>query len=93
MQLPFGQGAMFQAYFEDISPMLSRLTARRWPIYLGPREVWREVGDREAGQREVFIQDPDGYQLMLAQSIGERPIVKSSIAPLSMGSEPVGTRG
>ena len=38
------------------------------------REIWRRTGDVESGQREVFVQDPDGYLLMLAQNIGTRPI-------------------
>ncbi len=74
MQSPFGQGAMFQIYFKDITSILSALSTCAWPIYLGPREVWRKVGDREAGQKEVFVQDPDGYLLMLAQKVAERPL-------------------
>jgi catechol 2,3-dioxygenase-like lactoylglutathione lyase family enzyme len=72
MQPPFGQGAMFQIYLQSIEPVLSNLVAKNWSIYLGAREVWRKTGDRESGQREVFVQDPDGYLLMLAHSIGER---------------------
>lgn len=72
MQPPLGQGAMFQIYFEEIGSVLTNLAARNWPIYLGPREVWRKTGDRESGQEEVFVQDPDGYLVMLARSIGER---------------------
>lgn len=72
MQPPLGQGAMFQIYFHDISEILTKLVAQDWPIYLGPREVWRQTGDCASGQREVFVQDPDGYLLMLAHSIGER---------------------
>jgi len=72
MQPPLGQGAMFQIYFEEIASVWANLAAKHWPIYLGPREVWRKTGDRESGQREVFVQDPDGYLVMLAQSIGER---------------------
>ena len=72
MQPPLGQGAMFQIYFRDVGSTLANLVARNWPIYLGPREVWHKTGDRASGKREVFVQDPDGYLLMLAQSIGER---------------------
>jgi catechol 2,3-dioxygenase-like lactoylglutathione lyase family enzyme len=60
MQRPLGQGAMFQIYLQRIDSVLSNLAAESWPIYLGPREVWRKTGDRESGQREVFVQDPDG---------------------------------
>lgn len=65
---PLGQGAMFQLYFDHLEPVLAALQARNWPIYLGPREVWRRVGSEQNGQREVFVQDPDGYLLMLAES-------------------------
>ena len=71
---PLGQGAMFQIYLADIEPVLQALTVRNWPIYLGPREVWRRTGDRESGQKEVFVQDPDGYLIMVAHNIGERPL-------------------
>jgi hypothetical protein len=67
---------MFQIYFEEIYSILDTLAARHWPIYLGPRKVWRRTGDRESGQREVFLQDPDGYLLMLAESIGERAQIR-----------------
>jgi catechol 2,3-dioxygenase-like lactoylglutathione lyase family enzyme len=77
MQYPLGQGAMFQIYLRDIGAILTNLAAQNWPIYLGPREVWRQTEDRESGQQEVFVQDPDGYLLMLAQSIGERPQAKA----------------
>jgi catechol 2,3-dioxygenase-like lactoylglutathione lyase family enzyme len=69
---PLGQGAMFQVYVDTIEPILAALGAAGWPIYLGPREVWRRTGEQESGQREVFVQDPDGYLLMLANSIGRR---------------------
>jgi hypothetical protein len=44
------------------------------------------VGDRENGQREIFVQDPDGYLVMLAEEIGERfpnpgPLSGKSRAP------------
>jgi catechol 2,3-dioxygenase-like lactoylglutathione lyase family enzyme len=70
---PLGQGAMFQIYLSSLEPVLSRLRAHDWPIYLGPREIWRQTGDCETGQKEVFVQDPDGYLLMIAENIGRRP--------------------
>ncbi len=72
MQAPLGQGAMFQVCVDTIEPIVAALSAAGWPIYLGPREVWRRTGEQESGQREVFVQDPDGYLLMLASSIGRR---------------------
>jgi catechol 2,3-dioxygenase-like lactoylglutathione lyase family enzyme len=74
LDYPLGQGAMLQFYFRNIDAALAALEARNWPVYLGPREVWRRTGDCESGQREVFVQDPDGYLLMVAQNIGRRPL-------------------
>jgi catechol 2,3-dioxygenase-like lactoylglutathione lyase family enzyme len=80
MQHPLGQGAMFQIYLRDIGSILANLSVQKWPIYLGPREVWRQTGDRETGQHEFFVQDPDGYLLMLAQNIGERALLSGHSA-------------
>ena len=71
---PLGQGAMFQFYLDNVGPVIDRLHSQNWPIYLGPREIWRQVGNSEHGQLEVFVQDPDGYLLVLAQHIGKRPL-------------------
>lgn len=73
LDYPLGQGAMFQIYLENVELTLERLRACKWPIYLGPREVWRQVGDHDHGHLEVFVQDPDGYLLMLAEPIGKKP--------------------
>jgi catechol 2,3-dioxygenase-like lactoylglutathione lyase family enzyme len=81
MEHPLGQGAMFQIYFQSIDSIMTKLIAQDWPIYLGPREIWRRTGDRESGQREVFVQDPDGYLLMLAQNIGERVVGDANKRP------------
>lgn len=78
MQHPLGQGAMFQAYVDDLAPVLAAIATVEWPIYLGPREIWRQTGNVESGQREVFVQDPDGYLLMIAQEIGQRPVLPRS---------------
>lgn len=71
---PYGRGAMFQVYVASIDPVQRSLEAAGWPLYAGPREVWREVGDREAGQLEIFVLDPDGYLVMVAADLGERPL-------------------
>jgi len=73
MQPPLGQGAMFQIYVDSIAPMLERLAAAGWPLYEPVREAWYRVGDHETGQRQFFVQDPDGYLLMIATDVGKRP--------------------
>jgi len=74
LERPLGQGVMLQVYVDSIDPILSLLKSKGWPIYSGPREIWRRTGDYESGQCEVFVQDPDGYLIMLAHSLGKRPV-------------------
>ncbi|MCC7045179.1 MAG: VOC family protein [Alphaproteobacteria bacterium] len=73
LEKPLGQGAMFQIYVPGIAPMLAAVTARGWPLYEPVREVWYRVGGIETGHRHFFVQDPDGYLLMIAEDLGERP--------------------
>ena len=74
MEPPFGRGAMFQVYVDDVASLEKALDDADWPLYAPLREVWRRWGDREGGQRELFVQDPDGYLVMIAEVIGERPL-------------------
>jgi catechol 2,3-dioxygenase-like lactoylglutathione lyase family enzyme len=78
MMPPLGHGAMFQIYLESIVTILSRLKARDWPLYEEPREKWYRVGTNERGLRQFFVQDPDGYLIMFAQSLGTRSFPTSS---------------
>jgi hypothetical protein len=71
---PYGRGAMFHVYVTSIETVQRSLEMAGWPLHAGPREVWREVGDRQAGQREIFVLDPDGYLVMVADDLGERPL-------------------
>lgn len=74
MERPYGRGVMFQVYVGSIADVLSRLAAADWPLHAGPREVWRRYGDREGGKWEIFVKDPDGYLVMIAEDLGERPL-------------------
>lgn len=74
MEKPYGRGVMFQVYISSIDPIIDRLKDLQVLIYAGPREVWRRYGDREGGKREVMVLDPNGYLIMLAEDLGERPI-------------------
>jgi catechol 2,3-dioxygenase-like lactoylglutathione lyase family enzyme len=74
LERPFGRGVMFQIAVDDLAIVQTALAAEGWPLHAGPREVWRRHGDREGGQLEIFVQDPNGYLIMIAQRIGERPL-------------------
>ena len=74
MEPPFGRGAVIQVFVTDVRAVHARFAAAGHPFYEGLREKWRDWGDRLGGQREFLVQDPDGYLIMVAQGIGERPL-------------------
>jgi catechol 2,3-dioxygenase-like lactoylglutathione lyase family enzyme len=74
LERPYGRGVMFQVYVTGLQDIFAALTRAGHPLYAGPREVWRRWGDREGGKREIVVQDPDGYLVMLAEDLGERPL-------------------
>jgi catechol 2,3-dioxygenase-like lactoylglutathione lyase family enzyme len=74
LERPFGRGVMFQVYVDDVDAVHRSVVASAWPVHTGPREVWRQHGDREGSQREFFLVDPDGYLVMIAQNLAERPL-------------------
>ena len=63
---------MFQVSVDALVLVIDSLSKHHWPLYRPQRTVWRRTGDRETGQREIFVQDPDGYLIMIAEAIGER---------------------
>lgn len=83
LERPFGRGVMFQLYVSDLAAIETRIAAAGIQFHHGPREVWRRTGDRESGQREIFVLDPDGYLIMVAERLGERAIspVTAVISP------------
>jgi catechol 2,3-dioxygenase-like lactoylglutathione lyase family enzyme len=69
---PYGRGVVLQVYVADLAPVEAAVRAAGLAFYEEPRERWRDWGDREGGQREFLVQDPDGYLVMVAERIGER---------------------
>ncbi len=74
MEPPFGRGLVVQIYVADAAALAAQAAACGVPFYVDLREKWRDWGDRMGGQSEFLVQDPDGYLIMVAQRIGERPL-------------------
>lgn len=71
---PFGRGLNLQLAVSSIQPILDRLSAANWPLFLEPAERWYRTGTVESGQRQFLVQDPDGYLLRFAEGLGERAV-------------------
>ncbi|MGI9475573.1 MAG: VOC family protein [Hyphomicrobiaceae bacterium] len=69
MELPFGRGVMFQVNVSKLAPIRKSLADANWPIHSPLREVWRQTGGIESGRKEIVVQDPDGYLVMLAEPL------------------------
>lgn len=70
---PFGRGLNLQIEVPALAPILAALTRLGTPPRLGPETRWyRAVGD-EIGQRQLWVDDPDGYLLRFCEPLGRRP--------------------
>lgn len=72
---PLGRGINFQIVVDSLEPLLDALAIARWPLFRDPHEAWYRIAGHEAGQRQFFVQDPDGYLLPFAQPLGRRAMV------------------
>ena len=72
LERPYGRGINIQIEVDAIQPILGRLAAQSYALFMEPRECWYRTGEVEHGQREFIVQDPDGYLLRFCQVLGER---------------------
>jgi catechol 2,3-dioxygenase-like lactoylglutathione lyase family enzyme len=69
---PFGRGVNFEIAWDDATQLRDKLIGLHYPLYRDLQDSWRDTGETFSGAREFLIQDPDGYLLRFAQSLGER---------------------
>ena len=70
---PFGRGLNLQIEVPAIDAMLEALEQAGHALYLDPEERWYRRGEKEVGQRQFVVADPDGYLLRFCQPLGLRP--------------------
>ena len=61
LSAPFGRGVNFEITVADIEPVLSRLAAAGWPLFMPPEFKTYRTGEGEIHVRQFLVQDPDGY--------------------------------
>jgi len=70
---PLGRGINFQIEVVDVRRTLAALVGSGVALFRELQETWYAVSETtEEGQREFLVQDPDGYLLRFAQSLGRR---------------------
>lgn len=74
MEAPFGRGINLQIEASDLDTIESALAAAGHALFRETEEAWYAGADRLYGQRQLLVQDPDGYLLRFCQDLGERPL-------------------
>lgn len=72
LEPPLGRGINLQITVDAVDPILAALDAASWPLFRPAHEAWYRVGEEEEGLRQFLVQDPDGYLLRFAESLGQR---------------------
>jgi catechol 2,3-dioxygenase-like lactoylglutathione lyase family enzyme len=69
LERPLGRGINFQVMLPDIAPLLDRLDAAGWPLFMAAETKWYETGETRAGVAQFLVQDPDGYLVRFSSRI------------------------
>lgn len=70
---PLGRGVNFQIEVSDANRVLAALEWLGVRPLQGLKDSWYSVAEfQQEGQREVLVQDPDGYLIRFAQNLGRR---------------------
>ena len=73
LQAPRGRGCNLQIEVEDTTDINYRLQEAGYPLFRGLTDTWYNVADgMQEGQRELLVQDPDGYLLRFVEPLGNR---------------------
>lgn len=71
-EYPLGRGINIEIHVENIDPLLRNLESNDVQLFMEPEEKWYRKDNVEIGNLQFLVQDPDGYLLRFAQSLGER---------------------
>lgn len=74
LKKPYGRGINFQILVADVERLYERVIGHGIVIFADLETSWYRIGERERGQREFLIQDPDGYLLRFSEHVGDRSV-------------------
>ncbi|WP_295820284.1 VOC family protein [uncultured Deinococcus sp.] len=63
LERPYGRGINFQIVHQDLDALHARLLAEGYPLFAPLSTATYMEGDTAHSQRQVLVQDPDGYLL------------------------------
>jgi len=69
---PFGRGVNFQINVKDVNDLYARAQKAGFQIIIPLEEKWYRQGDKENGNQQFVVADPDGYLLRFFEDLGQR---------------------
>ena len=76
LERPFGRGVNVQIEVGDVDALLARVVAAGLRPQLPLEERWYRRNQRQTGNRQFALADPDGYLLRFFTDLGERPLAR-----------------
>lgn len=73
LERPFGRGINLQIRVADVDGLFGRLRAAGHRPLIDLEERWYRAGDRQLGNRQFVVADPDGYLLRFFSDLAARP--------------------
>lgn len=70
---PYGRGVNFQIACADVTGLYEAVVAAKAEVIVPLETRWYRAEDRELGNRQFVVTDPDGYLLRFFQDLGARP--------------------
>jgi len=74
LERPFGRGMHFQIEVANVQSLYENFKQTNYPIFFEMEEKCYRANDKEVGNKQFLVQDPDGYLLRFFQDLGSRPI-------------------
>ena len=72
LERPFGRGINLQISVEQVDKLYATVQRAGISIFWPLEEKWYRTNESYVGSRQFVIEDPDGYLLRFAESIGTR---------------------
>jgi catechol 2,3-dioxygenase-like lactoylglutathione lyase family enzyme len=74
LEYPFGRGINLQIRVDDVDALHDAVVASGARILVPMEEKWYRRDDRQLGNRQFVVLDPDGYLLRFFSDLGSRPM-------------------
>jgi catechol 2,3-dioxygenase-like lactoylglutathione lyase family enzyme len=72
LEHPYGRGVNFQMRVSDVDAIYQRVLTAGSSVPIPLEERWYRANEREKGNRQFVVADPDGYLLRFFTDLGER---------------------